>query len=169
GREPGDTLLRNTEVAFKYRMSAVQAALGLAQLERVEELVSKKRRIFEWYRDGLDGLDGVALNAEPPGVVNAYWMVTAITDDSYGLTKEDIIRALSAHGMDSRPFFNPLSSLPAYRHLPAARSGPHRNPVSYRLGATGVNLPSALSLGEEQVQAVCSAFRDTLAAARKGA
>jgi dTDP-4-amino-4,6-dideoxygalactose transaminase len=53
GRQPGDTMFCNTKVGFKYRMSSMQAALGLAQLERIEELIVKKREIFAWYRDGL--------------------------------------------------------------------------------------------------------------------
>src|SRR5262249_5542041 len=64
GRQPGGRTFWNGEVAFKYKMSALQAALGLAQLERIDELVSRKREIFGWYRRGLAGLG--ALNAEPP-------------------------------------------------------------------------------------------------------
>ena len=65
GRQPGDTGFFNGEVAFKYKMSGLQAAFGLAQLERVDELVSMKRQIFQWYEDRLAGVEGIQLNAEP--------------------------------------------------------------------------------------------------------
>ena len=167
GRNPGDKSFRSREVAFKYKMSSMQAALGLAQLERIGELVEKKRAIFSWYRAALEGhpLGGRALltlNAEPSGVTNSYWMVTAILSEELGLKKEDVIAALGAGGIDSRPFFDPLSSLEAYRDLPAAREAAERNTVSYGLAPYGVNLPSALSLTEEDVAYVSAELSSVL-------
>ena len=167
GRDPDDKSFRSREVAFKYKMSSMQAALGLAQLERIGELVDTKRAIFSWYRDALEGgpLGGrelVTLNAEPSGVTNSYWMVTAILSEELGRTKEDVIAALGACGIDSRPFFDPLSSLEAYRDLPAARDAAERNTVSYGLAPYGVNLPSALSLTEEDVAYVCAELASAL-------
>jgi perosamine synthetase len=164
GRQPGDTLFRNGEVAFKYKMSGLQAAMGLAQLERIEELVEGKRRIFGWYQRELAGFDGLTLNCEPADTVNSYWMVTVIVDPALGQSKERIIARLRADGVDCRPFFYPLSSLEAYRDEPAAANGNARNPVSYRLSATGVNLPSALRLTEDDVAIACAALRNALEA-----
>ena len=67
----------NGEVAYKYKMSTLQAALGTAQLERLDELVGHRRMLFAAYREGLAGLEGITLNAEPAGVFNSYWMITA--------------------------------------------------------------------------------------------
>ena len=164
GRQPGDTLFRNTEIAFKYKMSSMQAALGLAQLERIDELMRKKREIFEWYRRELEAVPGLVLNHEPHGTRNAYWMVTYVQDPSIGIPKEHVIRELATRGIDSRPFFYPLSSLEAYRSTPKAREAERRNAVSYRLSACGVNLPSALSLDEAQVRRTCGALKEILAA-----
>ena len=80
GRKPGDKLFFNTEVGYKYKMSSMQAALGLAQLERIEELVDRKRQIFSWYQSELDSISGLTINYEPDNVKNTYWMVTAIFD-----------------------------------------------------------------------------------------
>jgi perosamine synthetase len=155
GRQPGDRMFFNSEVAFKYKMSDLQAAFGWAQLTRLGELIARKRQIFGWYRERLGGLSGVTLNAEPPAVTNSYWMVTAVLDPELGLPKEQLMAGLSDRQIDSRPFFHPLSSLPAYRHLPQAQEAVRRNRVSYRVGPWGVNLPSALCLTEEQVATVC--------------
>src|SRR5262249_26050551 len=133
GRRPGDTSFWNAEVGYKYKMSSFQAAFGLTQLERVEELVSQKRQIFAWYERELGGLSHITLNAEPPDTLNAYWMVTAILDPALGFTKAELIESLSGRGIDSRPFFNPLSSIPAYHNTQQARLGRLRNSVSYRI------------------------------------
>ena len=158
GRQPGDIQFYNTEVAYKYKMSAMQAALGLAQLERVEELVARKREIFGWYRDALAGVDGLTLNAEPPSTRNSYWMVTVILDARFGIRKEQLMARLSEEGIDSRPFFYPLSSLPAYAELSQAKQARERNRVSYQASPYGVNLPSALSLTRKQICYICDSF-----------
>jgi perosamine synthetase len=137
GRQPGDQMFLNSEVAFKYKMSGLQAALGLAQLERVEELVERKRAIFSWYRQELGGLDGITLNCELPRTRNSYWTVTAILDPKFGLTKEILHRELAKAGISTRPFFHPLSSLPAYDPATA----PPLTPPSQG-GATGFAPPS---------------------------
>jgi len=152
----------NTEVAFKYRMSSVQAALGRAQLSRIDQLVGKKRQLFAWYRERLGGVDGVRLNVEPEGRFNTYWMTTVIVGEQYGLTSRDLMAALAEVEIDVRPFFHPLSALPAYSDTPEARSAAERNEVAYRLSPRGVNLPSALRLTEADVDRVCNALIEIL-------
>jgi perosamine synthetase len=168
GRQPGDRMFFNTEVAFKYKMSDLQAALGWAQLGRLDELTARKRQIFRWYEERLSGSSGVALNAEPPGVTNSYWMVTAVFDSHLGLPKERVLAALSDHQIDARPFFHPLSSIPAYRDTPYAQEAARRNRVAYRVGPWGVNLPSALCLTEEQVATVCEVVTGLVREAARG-
>jgi perosamine synthetase len=153
GRVPGDRYFQNQEVAFKYKMSGVQAALGLAQLERVSELVGKKRTIFSWYKARLGNLERFRMNAESDMVQNSYWMVTVVGDEKVPLTTRQLMEALDAKGIDSRPFFSPLSSLKAY-----ARQGQSPNPVARALARCAVNLPSALLLTEADVDYVCASL-----------
>jgi perosamine synthetase len=169
GRQPGDRMFFNTEVAFKYKMSDLQAALGWAQLTRLDELIARKRQIFRWYEERLSDLPDVTLNAEPPGVTNSYWMVTAVFDPHLGLPKERVMAALSEHLIDSRPFFHPLSSIPAYRDLPQSQEAARRNQAAYRVGPWGVNLPSALCLTEGQVATVCAVVEVLVREAARGA
>lgn len=164
GRRPGDRMFFNGEVAFKYKMSSMQAALGLAQLERVDELVEAKRQTFAWYRRELANTRGLRLNAELPGTKNSYWMVTVVLDDSYDLPKEKVMQLLEARSIDSRPFFHPLSSLPAYAGSPWAGRARSRNSVSYRVSRQGVNLPCALNMTEAKVIYVCDELKRILAA-----
>ncbi len=163
GRQPGDRMFFNTEVAYKYKMSSLQAALGLAQLERVDELVARKREIFSWYQRELGNVAGITLNAEPSGTRNSYWMITVILDPRFGVQKAELMDWLAEEKIDSRPFFHPLSSIPAYRDLPQAKAARERNKVAYRISTTGVNLPSALNLTEAQVKRVCDTLKGILA------
>lgn len=161
GRQPGDQLFWNQEVAFKYKMSSMQAALGLAQLERIDELVEQKRQIFSWYQSRLGEVDSLQLNHEPSNTKNSYWMVTAIfdpnlTQNKKRLDKNKIWSHLKEHNIASRPFFSPLSSLPAYADLPQSQVGQNQNKFSYAICPYGINLPSAHEVTEEQVNYVCN-------------
>jgi perosamine synthetase len=162
GRKPGDIMFFNAEVAYKYKMSSMQAALGLAQLERIEELVTKKRLIFKWYEEELSGIDGVSINYEPPGTKNTYWMVTILFDESYDLSKKKLVELLRHNNIDSRPFFHPLSSIPAYEKHPQAQLARERNKVSYQVSARGVNLPCGMNLDQEKISYVCTTLKQIL-------
>jgi perosamine synthetase len=162
GRPIGDTTFFNREVGFKYKMSAMQAALGLAQLERIDELIARKRNIFAWSRDKLADLAKVTLNSEAPEVHNTYWMVTAVLDPVLGWTKEALVTGLREQGVDCRPFFYPLSMLPAYAGFAQAKEACARNTVSYAVSPYGINLPSALNLDEKAVASVCACLHRVL-------
>jgi perosamine synthetase len=152
----------NTEVAFKYRMSSLQAAFGFGQLERIDELVARKREIFGWYRDRLAEVPGLRLNAEPPDYFSTFWMTTVIVEADYGLTNQELMAAFAEHAIDTRPFFHPLSALPAFSDTPQAADATTRNTVAYALSPRGLNLPSAMRLTETQVDRVCSVLRKIL-------
>jgi perosamine synthetase len=169
GRPAGDRLFHNTEVAFKYKMSSMQAALGLAQLERIEELVARKRQIFGWYCDELGDKAGITLNSQGPGVTNTYWMVTAVLDPEWGIDKMALMARMADKDVDCRPFFHPLSSLPAYAYLPHAADCREENVVAYGISPWAINLPSALELSEADVKAVCERLTDSIAELRNAA
>jgi perosamine synthetase len=166
GRKPGDRFFLNSEIGFKYRMSAVQAALGVAQMERIEALIDYKRAIFGWYRDRLAGLNGVTLNAEPPGTINSYWMVTAVLDPSFGLDRFAVMAEFDKRNIDSRPFFARLSSLPAFADRPAAKRFVGPDDKGVRISEFGVNLPSGYNMTEPLVDLVCGALREIVAERR---
>jgi perosamine synthetase len=163
GRTPeGFKYFISQEIGYKYKMSSLQAAFGLAQLERLDELVARKRDLFSWYETRLRDIPGIQLNQQPPGTRNTYWMVTIIVDPTYGLGNREMMDHLDGHGIDSRPFFPPLSSLPAFAGTPDVGRARECNTVAYSIGPRGLNLPSALMLEEEQVDYVCSVVRDML-------
>lgn len=152
GRRPGDIMFFNEEVGFKYRMSGLQAALGLAQLERVDELVARKCEIFGWYSALLTGQPGISLNRTTPNVQNGYWMVTVLLDPDLGWTKEQLVPAMRAAGIDVRPLFYPLSQLPAYRDSVSGRDAARRNKTAYEISPYGLNLPSGPDIDRQSVE-----------------
>lgn len=162
GRPPGDRFFLNDEVAFKYKMSALQAAVGLAQIERIDELIARKRQIFGWYADRLGHRNDLALNAQPEGVVNSYWMVTIVPDPALGLDKFAMMQALDQRGIDTRPFFSRLSRIPAFADRPQAARFLPENPRGAIPSDYGVNLPSGYGMTEETVDTVARAVTEIL-------
>ncbi|MCB4790685.1 MAG: DegT/DnrJ/EryC1/StrS family aminotransferase [Elusimicrobia bacterium] len=159
GRRPKGKMFWNTEIAYKYKMSSMQAALGLAQLERVEELLSKKIRIFSWYKKNLSDCKGITLNYEEKGTKNTYWMVTVILDKRFGIKKEQLIKLMEEKKISCRPYFYPLSSMPAYNNFKQAKKARKYNKISYQISPWGINLPCGLNLTEEKVRYVCKALK----------
>ena len=122
-------------IGFKYKMSNVQAAIGCAQLERIEELVGRKREIFQEYSERLSDLNGISLNPQNPGTVNGYWMPTVVFSPETGVTRDALLERFKAEDIDARVFFHPLSSLPMF---PTRRE----NLNSYKIPPRALNLPS---------------------------
>lgn len=136
-------------IGVKYKMSNLQAAFGLAQLERVDELIEAKRRIFGWYREGLDGVPGITLNHETAWARSIYWMTSIRVGPESGSSKDAMTAALANAGIDTRPVFTPISQYPIWgrEHQP--------QPVAGAIGAEGINLPSGVRLRRDQVMRIC--------------
>ncbi|HBC54676.1 MAG TPA: glutamine--scyllo-inositol aminotransferase [Alphaproteobacteria bacterium] len=164
GRVPGDVSFRSTEVGFKYKMSAMQAAMGLAQTERLDELIARKREIFAAYAARLGDVPGIKLNAEPDGVLNSYWMVTVIFPERFAGRKPALMDAFRKQGIATRPMFDPLSDIPAFAGTAQAQAARRRNSVSYDLAPRGLNLPSGYNLTTDDIDYICDAVKQLLQA-----
>lgn len=137
-------------VGFKYKMSNIQAAIGCGQMERIDELVRRKRELFIYYREKLGSMAGVAMNPEKPGTINGYWMPTAVFSPETGITRERLLDVFKAEDIDGRVFFHPLSSLPMFKRQP-------ENVNSYAIPARAINLPSYHDLTNADQDRVVSA------------
>ncbi len=122
-------------VGFKYKMSNIQAAIGCAQMERIDELVSRKREILTFYRERLEKPPVVRMNPEPPGTVNGAWMPTVVFAPETGVTREKLQAAFAAANADARVFFWPLSSLPMFEPV-------RTNVNAWDIPGRAINLPS---------------------------
>jgi len=161
-KTPGVRYYWSHELGYKYQFTNMQAAMGLAQLSRIDELVAKRRQIFAWYQQRLQRIKGVQLNEPTAGSRSTYWITAAIVDRMYKMKKETIVKALVARGVGGRPFFYPLSSMPPFAPYCHGQDMRRVNLVSYALSPYGVCLPSAAKLTEADVDQVCRTFVEVL-------
>jgi perosamine synthetase len=147
GRDPKYPLAA-VEVGYKYKMSNLQAALGLAQLERIEELVNKKREINALYNELLSNNERVKVTSELEGCRSIHWMTSIELVGASFKEREKFMKKLKENMIDSRPVFSPMSSLPMFEKRA-------ENPVSYRIGSSAINLPSGHNLRTKEIEYIC--------------
>jgi perosamine synthetase len=135
-------------IGFKYKLSNIQASIGCAQMERIEQLIDRKRKILRIYKKHLDVIDGISMNPEPNGTVNGSWMPTIVFDEHLGITREKIKYALNKENIDARVFFWPLSSLPMFGSI-------KENINSISICERAINLPSYFDIEDEQIERIC--------------
>jgi perosamine synthetase len=140
------------EVGFKYKMSNLQAAIGCAQMERIEELIGRKREILAIYRERLCGLDGISMNPEPAGTVNGAWMPTVVFAPETGISREKLQGAFAAENADARVFFWPLSSLAMFESVT-------ENIHALNIPARAINLPSYHDIKITEIDRVCDVLK----------
>lgn len=142
-------------LGFNYRMTNIEAAIGLAQLERIDWHLSRRREIAGWYREELADEEGIELSPEEPWARSAFWIVCAVLDEQRFGRRDEVMASLDSAGVETRPFFYPLHTLPMYS---AANTG-KAFPVADELARRGVNLPSSATLTREEVAYVCERLR----------
>lgn len=142
-------------LGFKYKMSNVQAAIGCAQMERIDELVARKRSILSGYRELLADSLGCRLNPEPAGTAIGAWMPNLLCAAETGVTSEQLQQAFSADNIDARVFFHPLASLPMFGSKPGAKN-------SVDIAHRSINLPSYHDMTDEEQQRVALLVREVL-------
>lgn len=148
----------HSEVGYNYRMTNLQAALGLAQLSRINELLEKKRQIAKWYHEHLDA-ETVTFQMELPWARSACWMVSILPHKIATAEQRDkLVSDLERQEIETRPLFYPAHTFPPYAQF-AESAG---FPVAERISRQGINLPSGADLREQDVQQVCAALQRIL-------
>lgn len=142
-------------VGYNYRMTALQAAVGLAQLERFDGLVGTRRRLARLYAGGLSGIPGLTPWAAAPRAEHSHWVFPVVVEPGFGMSRDALRAALAARGVETRGFFVPIHQQPAHR----ARFRGEAYPVSETLGARGLYLPSSSGLKPLDVEYVVETLR----------
>lgn len=142
-------------IGFNYRLTNLQAALGVAQLERIDEVIAVKRRNADLYTGRLRDVPHVTLPPEASWAQNVYWMYSILIEDGYGLSRDELMARLKERGIDSRPFFYPIHTMPPYA---TGEAGEY--PIASELSRKGINLPSSATLTVEQIDQVCNAIKE---------
>jgi perosamine synthetase len=142
----------HTEVGYNYRMTNIQAALGCAQLERIDSLMEKRSLLFSWYTDRLKNVTGLSLNRTSEWATNSYWLIAMEYENWKSEEERDnFIASLKAEGVDSRPFFYPMSDMPYVREKA-------KTAVAHQVYQRGLNLPTFFDLTEAEVDHICNSI-----------
>jgi perosamine synthetase len=150
------------ELGWNFRMTNLQAAVGLAQLERLDEFVARKRHSFARYMDLLRDIRGIQLPvASTDFAENINWVFGVVLDDALSMDASDAMQRLAEQGIGTRPFFWPIHEQPVYRRMGLFAAD--RHPCAERIARRGFYLPSGLALTEEQMMRVAESMRRILA------
>ena len=136
-------------LGFNFRLTNMQAALGVAQLERIAQIVERKRWMGHEYNRRLDGIPGLQLPYEASWAKNVYWMYGLVLSEETGMDAVGFALKLKAHGIETRPFFLGMHEQPVFREQGLFLN--EHYPVAERIAQQGLYLPSGLSLTEEQL------------------
>ena len=144
---------------YNFRLTNVACAILCAQLERRQEILTKREALFDEYRRRLSGIDGVSLQPQASWAVPAPWLFSVTIDSQrFGQTRDSVARALAEAGVETRPFFIPLHLLPPFREAALARGVSY--PVSEYLGAAGLNLPTHAGVRPDDVELIAGVVRE---------
>jgi len=155
-----DQRFLHTELGYNFRMTNLQAAIGLAQVERIDDHLMRKRRMAAHYGERLREIDGLRLPVERSNVRNVYWMYGIVLEDSIPIDAATLGTRLREQGVDSRPFFLGMHEQPVLRELGLFAGETY--PVTEQLARRGLYLPSGLGLGEAEIDSVCRAVKRCL-------
>jgi perosamine synthetase len=143
------------KVGYKYKMSNIQAAIGCAQMERIDQLIHRKREILDYYRQQTSGVSGLAMNPQHPGTVNGAWMPTVVFDAETRVTRKMLQDAFAAENIDARVFFWPLSSLEMFEGRP-------ENSCAWDIPNRAINLPGYHDMSDDDLHRVANVIKQLL-------
>jgi dTDP-4-amino-4,6-dideoxygalactose transaminase len=159
GRAPGDTWLQHTYLGYNYRLDEMSAALGVTQMQRIEELMALREQVADWYGERLSEMPGLEMYQIQPSTSRMSWFVYVIKF-ARGLDRDAIARTLTERGIPVRPYFAPIHLQP----FMVERFGYHPGdfPVTEDLGARSLAIPFSSVMTEGMVEQVCSELRSVL-------
>jgi perosamine synthetase len=148
---------RHEELGYNFRMTGYQAAMGLAQLRRIDHIVTEKRRVAHAYNHLLAGIPGLILPVEREWAHNVYWMYAVVVSPEFGMSRDELMARLKDKGVDTRTFFCPMNQQPCLQELPGFRAEPC--PVADRIWENGLYLPSTYTLSEADLRQIADTLR----------
>lgn len=143
----------HTVVGYNYRMTNLQAAIGLAQLERIKKFIEKKRVIANFYTKKLKNVKGITLPPDEKWAKNVYWMYSIIVDKPFTLRRNELMEILRQNNIETRPFFYPVSYMPPYKNTA------YNDKNAEYLSKHGINLPSSVTLNNSDIERICTIIK----------
>lgn len=148
------------ELGYNFRLTNLQAALGVGQIERINTIIDKKRAVAARYTSLLSGISSIALPREEAWAKNVYWVYGIVLDESTGLSSVTMADHLKKHGIETRPFFLGMHEQPVFKRM-GLFSG-DKFPVAERLARQGIYIPCGLTITDEQIEYVAAALKESL-------
>ncbi len=148
----------HTDLGFNYRMTNIQAAIGLAQFEKIDELAEMRRRNAHLYNKYLKDVEGLTLPVEKEWAMNVYWMYSILIEDDFGMNRDELMMALEKKGIETRTFFIPMHEQPVFQNMGLFKGESY--PIAEELARKGLYLPSSSGLKEEEIRYVCNAIKE---------
>ena len=145
-------------IGFNYRLTNLQAAVGVAQLEQADKFIRARRRNAKLYNRLLKGVGGLRLPVEKEGVKNVYWMYGIVIEKDFGLSRDELMVALAEKKIGTRAFFSPMHKQPIYRKMGVFKG--ERYLVAEDLGKQGLYLPSGSGLTQDQIRYICQMIKE---------
>lgn len=141
-------------VGYNYRMTNIEAAIGLAQLENAGKFFEKRRTVARWYSENLKGIPGIRTPVEKDYALHSYWMYSVLVEEGYGKGRDEVMEFLYKNGVETRPFFYPMHVMPVYReNSPGLRNAED-------IASRGINLPTFYDLREEEVKFIAGLLKE---------
>ena len=144
------------EFGYNYRMTNIQAALGLAQLERIDGFINKRKEIFSQYQKKLSGIPGLKLNFTANWATSIYWLICIEIEGYTERQRNNLMEGLKLKGIDTRAYFYPISDMPMYE------TEKIYTPITHKVYQRGINLPSHFDLTNQEIDYICSSIRSIL-------
>lgn len=144
----------HNNIGYNYRLTNIQAALGLAQIEKIDKLIDKKIQIYENYKEYLSIVENIKINTTANWAKNVYWMICVEINNINEKKREKIRKDLKEHNIDSRPYFYPVSDMPMYKK--------EDTPIAHEKSKKGINLPSFYELEKYQIKYICDTLLSSL-------
>ena len=157
---------RHEVLGYNFRMTGYQAAMGLAQLRRIDQIIAEKRRVAHTYDRYLKGVPGLQLPVQLDWALNVYWMYAVVVKPEFGLNRDELAQALLADGIETRTFFCPMNQQPCLQSVPGFRQS--ACPVADRLWETGLYLPSSWNLTEQSIKRIADSIRRAQRQGKRG-
>jgi len=145
------------EIGYNYRLNNIQAAMGLAQLEKIHEFIARRRAITQYYQEQLADVEGITVGSEMKWAWSNCWLSWILVEADYGTSKDELLRDFNGKGIAARAFFIPLHTLPPYRQYQS-----YKMSGAMTLYDKGINLPSHTTLSEEDLDVVVNTVRTHL-------
>lgn len=151
-------IYQHSEVGYNYRMTNIQAAIGLAQFESIDGLAEMRRRNAYLYNEYLRNIEGIRLPMEKEWAKNVYWMYSILIEDEFGMSRDELIDKLMEKGIDTRIFFIPMHEQLVFQKMDLFKG--EKYPVAEKLSRKGMYLPSGSGLKEKEIKYICDTIKE---------